>query len=295
MSARPQEEGQVEVDGGRVWFARFGEGPATPVLVLHGGPGAGHEYLSPLTDRLSRLRPVVVFDQLGCGRSEHPQDDALWTLDRAVSEVQAVRAALGLEECHLLGHSWGGWLSIEYAVRGATGIVGLVLASASASMPQFVEEVNLLVDQMPEPHRSILIDLGAQGRYSDPSYLSALDAFYHRHLCRLDPWPDLLVESLEQEGDNRAYEIMAGPNDLVVTGSLKSWDREGDLERIEARTLVTCGRHDEITPACAATLAAGITDAQLTVFEDSGHLPHVEQADEFAREVAAFLEAVDNG
>jgi proline-specific peptidase len=290
-----RDEGLIEIDGGRVWFARLGKGRATPVLVLHGGPGAGHEYLAALTNRLSGTRPVIVFDQLGCGRSDRPQDDSLWTLERAVSEVDAVRTALGLDECHLFGHSWGGWLSIEYVTRGTTGIAGLVLASASASMPQFVAEVNLLVDRMPEPHRSVLVELGEQGLYADPSYVSALDAFYRRHLCRLDPWPDVLIRSVEQEGENRAYEIMSGPNDVVVTGSLRYWNREPDLDRIEARTLVTCGRHDEVTPACSATLAAGIRDAQLVLFEDSGHLAHLEQADEYAHTVRSFLETVDAG
>ena len=288
-----RDEGLIEVEGGRVWFSWLGGREGVPTLVLHGGPGAGNEYLESLTSRLARVRPVVIFDQLGCGRSDRPNDDSLWTLDRAVSEVDAVRAALGLDYCHLLGHSWGGWLSIEYVTRGTHGIGGLVLGSCSASMPQFVSEVNLLIDRMPEPHRSALVELGAQERYADPRYASALDAFYRRHLCRLDPWPDVLVRSMEQEGENRAYELMAGPNDLVVTGSLRSWNRDRDLHAIEARTLVACGRHDEVTPACSETLSAGIRDAQLVIFEESGHLAHMEQPDEYAEAVNSFLDEVD--
>ncbi len=115
-------EGMIEVDGGRVWYARLGEGDAMPLLVLHGGPGAAHDYVAPFAERMGEHRPTLVYDQLGCGRSDHPDDPSLWTLDRACREVDQVRAALGLDECHLFGQSWGGWLSIEYLTRGSSGV-----------------------------------------------------------------------------------------------------------------------------------------------------------------------------
>jgi len=291
-----REEGRVDVDGGGVWFARLGTstGTDTPALILHGGPGAEHEYLLALAERLASARPVIVYDQLGCGRSDRPDDPSLWTLDRAVAEVEKVRRALDLDPCHLIGHSWGGWLAIECMVRGMAGIRGLVLASTSASMPQFVAEVDALVDQMPEPHRSALVELGMQRRYDDPSYTAALDVFYHRHLCRLDPWPDVLVRSMQEEGENPAYRIMAGPNDVVVDGTLRTWDREAEVAEITTPTLVTCGRYDEIPLPCSETLAAAIPDARLAVFEVSGHLAHLEEAELFAATVSEFLATVDD-
>jgi proline-specific peptidase len=160
-------------------------------------------------------------------------------------------------------------------------------------MAQYLAEIGCLVDAMPEPHRTALIELGAQGLYADPSYEAALDAFYRRHLCRLDPWPDVLVDGIDEEGANDAYRVMSGPNDLVVTGTLRTWDRRADLARITAPTLVTCGRYDEMTPACARTLVAGIPDARLAVFEDSGHVPHLDEPEPYADMVSAFLAAVD--
>ena len=127
------ETGMIDVPGGRVWYQRLGTGVGTPLLALHGGPGAGHYYLDPFVERMSEHRPVIVYDQLGCGESEKPDDVSLWTVDRFVEELDVVREALGLQECHLFGQSWGGWLSIEYMTRGREGIQGLILASTSAS------------------------------------------------------------------------------------------------------------------------------------------------------------------
>src|SRR6478672_13159665 len=145
------DEGYVEVEGGRVWYGRLGGGDALPVLLLHGGPGAAHDYMLPLAERLSEHRPAIVYDQLGCGRSDQPDDTSLWTVDRSVEEPDRVRAAYGLDRCHLLGQSWGGWLAIDYMSRRPKGIERLVLASTSASIPQFVAEARRLIDVMPEP------------------------------------------------------------------------------------------------------------------------------------------------
>ena len=127
-------EGYVEVEGGRVWYRRLGDGDALPILLLHGGPGAAHDYMLPLAERLSEHRPAVVYDQLGCGRSDTPDDTSLWTVDRSVTEVDQVRAALGLGRCHLLGQSWGGWLAIDYMARGPAGVELLPFPRAQVAL-----------------------------------------------------------------------------------------------------------------------------------------------------------------
>jgi len=149
------DTGFVAVTGGNIWYRRLGEGPATPVLMLHGGPGAGHDYLEPLAERLAAHRPVVVYDQLGCGRSDAPDDPSLWTVDRSVEELDQVRNALGLERTHLFGQSWGGWLAIEYMCRRPEGIVALVLASTSASIPQFMAEARGLIEARAQQEREV--------------------------------------------------------------------------------------------------------------------------------------------
>ncbi|HXD69097.1 MAG TPA: proline iminopeptidase-family hydrolase [Gaiellales bacterium] len=291
MRIEQAEEQRVEVTGGSVWTARLGPSEGTPILLLHGGPGAASYYMIPLAERLAEHRPTIVYDQLGCGRSDQPDDTSLWTVDRSVEEVDQVRAALGLDRCHLLGQSWGGWLSIEYMTRGATGIERLVLASTSASIPEFMAGARGLIEQLPEPHRSVLIELGERGEYDHPDYLAAVDVFYHRHLCRMDPWPEALVQSGEQMDGNPVYLTMNGPTEFDVIGLLREWDRTADLGRIGVPTLVTCGRYDEITPSCSETITRGIRDARMHVFEESAHCAHLEQADDYARIVEAFLSA----
>ena len=287
------DEGYVEVEGGRVWYRRLGEGDALPVLLLHGGPGAAHDYMLPLAERLSEHRPAIVYDQLGCGRADKPDDTSLWTVDRSVTEVDQVRAALGLEHCHLLGQSWGGWLAIDYMARGPVGVAGLVLASTSASIAQFVAGARRLIDALPEPHRTALQELGARGEYDHPDYRAAEQEFYRRHLCRMDPWPEALVRSSDQMEGNQVYLTMNGPTEFDVIGRLRTWDRTPDLGRIDVPTLVTCGRYDEITPACSETIAEGIPDARVVVFEESAHVAHLEEAEAYAGTVEEFLESVE--
>jgi proline-specific peptidase len=288
-----RDEGYVDVDDGRVWYARDGAGEATPLLVLHGGPGAASYYVEPFAEAMAARRPTVWYDQLGCGRSDKPDDPALWTLDRAVAEVTKVREALGLDRCHLLGQSWGGWLSIEYMCRGADGIVGLVLASTSASIRQFVADARRLIDALPEPARTTLVELGARGAYDDPAYGDAVMVFYRRHLCRLDPWPEAIARSAQELDGNQVYSTMNGPTEFDVIGSLRDWDRTDDLHRITRPTLVTCGRHDEITPACSETLREGIPDARMVVFEKSAHCAHLEEPELYVETVERFLREVD--
>jgi proline-specific peptidase len=283
------EQGFADVPGGRVWYIRLGTGDATPLLMLHGGPGGGHDYLAPLGEALASDRPVVMYDQLGCGRSEQPDDPSLWTVDRFADEVDAVRAALGLERIHLLGQSWGGWLAIEYMTRGTSGIERLVLASTSASAQEFIDGARLLIEQLSEPHRSVIIEGGERGEYDTPEYHEAVMEFYKRHLCRLDPWPPALNASVEILEGNAVYLTMNGPTEFDVIGPLRTWDRTADLGRIDVPTLITVGRHDEIPPSCAETLRAGIPDARVVVFEHSGHVSHLEEPDAYLAAVRDFL------
>ncbi len=231
------EEGRIEVDGHQVWYRRVGEG-GVPLLLLHGGPGGGHDYLEPLAG-LAESRAVIFYDQLGCGRSDQPDDQSLWHIERFVREVDTVRAALGLDRVHILGQSWGGWLAIEYMLSAPQGVEGLVLASTSASIPQFVDEARRLIGEMPEAIAEAIRHHEAAGEYDHPDFVTALEAFYKRHLCRLDPWPEALLRSfknLESDGGHRVYNTMNGPTEFTVIGNLKAWDRVDRLGEITVPT-----------------------------------------------------------
>jgi proline-specific peptidase len=288
-----EETGFIPMDGHRVWYRRVGGGPGLPLLLLHGGPGAGHDYLEPLQG-LARDREVIFYDQLGCGRSDRPDDPALWRIERSVREVDTVRQALGLDRIHLLGQSWGGWLGVEYMLSQPRGIAGLVLASTSASIPQFVAEAAKLKAQLPPAMVAVMARCEAAGHWNDPQYLEAVMAFYRRHLCRADPWPDCMQRTVRNLEGNQVYEVMNGPNEFIVIGNLKDWNRIDRLGEIRVPTLITVGAHDELTPACAETLRAGIPGSRVVQFDDSSHTAHIEETTRYLEVVDAFLREVDS-
>ena len=287
-----EEEGHIDVPGGQVWYKVVGSGEAVPLLTLHGGPGGGHDYLEPL-NALASERPVVFFDQLGCGKSDTPDDVSLWRIDRFVDEVTAVRDALGLDRIHLLGHSWGGWLAIEYMLGAPSGVVSLTLASTSASIPQFVYEAGELISKLPREMAETMRRLEAEGDFENPEFEAGMMEFYKRHLCRLDPWPDPIMRSLETLDGNIVYETMNGPTEFTVIGNMKDWNRIEKLSEIVAPTMITCGRYDELTPACSRTLRQGIMNSRMHVFERSAHMAHLEETESYLQILSEFLRDFD--
>ena len=285
-------EGHIDVPGGQVWYKVVGSGESVPLLPLHGGPGGGHDYLEPL-NALASERPVVFFDQLGCGKSDTPDDVSLWRIDRFVDEVTAVRDALGLDRIHLLGHSWGGWLAIEYMLGAPSGVVSLTLASTSASIPQFVYEAGKLISKLPREMAETMRRLEAEGDFENPEFEAGMMEFYKRHLCRLDPWPDPIMRSLENLDGNIVYETMNGPTEFTVIGNMKDWNRIEKLSEIVAPTLITCGRYDELTPACSRTLHQGIMNSRMHVFERSAHMAHLEETESYLQVLSEFLRDFD--
>jgi proline-specific peptidase len=286
------QEGRIPVTGGEVWYRVVGAGSAIPLLTLHGGPGAGHDYLESLEVLLDE-RPVVLYDQLGCGLSDKPDDTSLWRIDRFVHEVDEVRDALGLDRVHLLGQSWGGWLAIEYMLSRPEGVVSLTLASTSASTAEFVRGTKQLIDEMPADMRDALQRGDEAQVYDSPEYIRAMNEFYQRHVCRLNPWPEPLLRTGANLEGNAVYLTMNGPNEFTVIGNLKDWDRTDRLGEITVPTLITVGRYDEIIPACAETLQRGIPHSELHVFEQSGHCAHLEESEKYNNLLRAFLHRVE--
>lgn len=290
------KEGYLELNNGhRVWYRRVGaDSSAIPLLLLHGGPGAGHDYLEPL-EALATTRPVIFYDQLGCGKSDCPNDPRLWTIERFVEEVGEVRDQLELPSVHLLGQSWGGWLAIEYLLSRPDGVESLILASTSSSIPQFAEETRRLRRELPLNVREVLDRHEAKGDFHHPEYEHAVELFYQRYVCRLAEWPDCVMRTVANLENNPVYETINGPNEFTTIGNLKDWDRTGRLGEIRVPTLITVGRYDELTPACAETLRAGIPASHLVVFENSAHLAHVEETERYLAVVDGFLQETETG
>ncbi|MEM7468026.1 MAG: proline iminopeptidase-family hydrolase [Pseudomonadota bacterium] len=279
-------------NGHSVWTKVVGDGPGIPVLLMHGGPGSGHDYLEPL-EALAVDRPVVFYDQLGCGKSDIPDNKSLWTIERFADEIDEVRHALNLDRCHYFGQSWGGWLGVEYLIRKPTGIASAVLASTSSSIPQFSAECDKLIDALPPEHRRALQHYGERGEYGHPDYAAAEEVFYQRHLCRLEQWPDCIMRSIENLHHTPVYETINGPNEFTTIGNLRYWDRTLDLPNISVPVLITCGRFDELGPPCAETLHAGIKESTVQIFEESAHVAHLEEPEKYMACLREFFATHD--
>ncbi len=284
-------EGFVSVEGGRVWYRSVGSG-GIPLLLLHGGPGAGHDYLEPL-EALGADRQVIFYDQLGCGRSDRPDNPALWRIERFASEVAQVRRALGLSRIHLLGHSWGGFLAIEYLLGQPAGVTSVVLASTGASLPEVLAEIQGLKAQLPDAVRDVMDRYEPIGDFANPEYQAAVMEFYKLYLCRLDPWPDCLMRSVANLDGNQVYATMNGPNEFTVVGNLKDWERRDRIHEITVPTLVTVGGYDEIPLACAQTLHNGVRGSQLAVFDESSHMAMLEETHAYVQRLVDFLTRVE--
>lgn len=296
-STTPASEGFVPFREFRVRYRIVGEldQPAPgrfPLLVLHGGPGAPHDYLDPLAALAQSGRPVVFYDQLGSGNSDQPDDPTLWNIDLYLDEVATVRRELGLDRVHLLGQSWGGMLALSYALMQPAGFLSLVVADSTASMPLHAAEVNKLREQLPPEVQEVLNQHEAAGTTDDPAYEEAAMAFYARHICRLDPWPDYLLEAFERINP-QVFQTMWGAGELHITGNLKDWDITSRLGEIGVPTLLLSGRYDEFTPAEQEVLREGIPGSEWVLFEQSAHLPHAEETERFLEVLEDFLSRVE--
>jgi len=285
-------EGYIEVPGGRVWYRSVGEG-GTPLLCLHGGPGFTHYYLEPL-EVLADRRQVIFYDQLGCGRSDRPEDVSLWTVDRFVEELAQVREALGLSRLHLFGSSWGGMLAMQYTLDRRPELESLILCGSPASMIRWVKDCDELLAAQPADVRRVIREHEEAGFTACPEYQSAILGFYREHVCRLSPWPAGLERSFAEAGYS-VYTTMNGPSEFTVTGTLKTWDIMDRLPEIQVPTLLVGGRHDECRPGHLEEMHRRIAGSRLVIIEDASHLCFAEQPDEFTGLVNSYLDTREAG
>lgn len=286
-------EGYVEVEGGRVWYRIAGSGNETPLLLLHGGPGAPSYYLNPL-EQVAADRPVIFYDQLGAGRSDRTSDQALWRVDRFVNELAAIREALGLEEVHILGHSWGSMLAMEYMLTKPGGVRSLILASPVISVKRWAEDAERLVAELPEDMQQAIADHHAAGTTDDPAYQAATMEYYRRHLSRSDPWSPDLLKSFEQL-NAEIYTYMWGPAEFAATGTLKDFEREDELAGLDLPVLFTAGRYDEATPESVSHYHSLVPGSKAVIFENSAHMTMLDEPEAYADAVRQFLNDVEQG
>ncbi|MCI4349900.1 MAG: proline iminopeptidase-family hydrolase [Thermoplasmata archaeon] len=287
-------EGFAPVLGYRLFYRSFGDPGHPTVLGLHGGPGAIHDYLLPLADLAEDGYRVVLFDQLGCGKSDLPDDHGLFTLDHNVAEVEALRSVLRLGKIHLIGSSYGGLLALAYAIRWQKHLRSLITVGGVASIPLAQREMTRLKSELPAATRAVMEKHEAAGTFDAPEYVGAVLEFYRKHVCRVEPWPDELLRTMKMSGERPVYAEMNGPNEFTITGSIRDIDLTPQLPGIHVPTLVLGGRYDEVTPTVAKAIAGAVPGARRVEFVHSSHMPFWEERPLFRRTVVEFLRSVDS-
>jgi proline iminopeptidase len=286
--AATPSQGKADVPGGNIAWWRKGSGGKTPILTLHGGPGGAHNYLHSL-EALAEDRSVIFYDQLGCGLADAPADESLYTIQRSVDELDAVRKSLGLDKVVLFGHSWGAMLAIEYLCQGrGAGVEKLILGGALASTPQAAAGQQRLIAAMPDGYAGKLHALEKAGKTATPEYEALVNQFYAAHVCRVQPDPES-AKSFDFIAKSIAYRVMNGPNEFTITGVIKDWDRRADLGRITVPTLITTGEFDEVTLDCHQTIQEGIKGSRLQVMKDCSHMTMIEKPAEYAALLKTFV------
>lgn len=286
----------VPISGGfHVWTRRIGESPIK-MLLLHGGPGSTHEYLKIFEDHLPPSGIEIYFyDQLGSYYSDQPNDVSLWNVERFREEVEEVRKYLGLDGFYLCGQSWGGFLAIEYALKYQDALKGLVISNMAASIPAYVRHINELRANVPADILRVLEKYEEAGDYEVQEYQTLLyEHLYNKHLCRLSPWPEAVTNGFGHI-NSQVYNTMQGPNEFVVTGTFKDWDRYADLHRITVPTLVLGGRHDTMDPADLEEMGRLIPNSRVGICENGSHLAMWDDTEAYFGFIKSFVRDVEEG
>lgn len=284
-------EGYIMLPGGRVWYMIAGANKkGIPLVVIHGGPGYSHDYLQPL-EGLANERPIVFYDQLGCGDSDKVTNKALWTVESFVDEFKHVRSALNLKRVHILGHSWGTMIAVDYLLqeKSQKGVMGLVLSGPIMSASRFIEDQkSYLNTDLTQAARDVIQKAEKTGDRNAKEYREIKGIYFSFHICRLKELPDCLRITLNK-ANRGMFEYMWGPSYFELTGTLKDYERVERLGEIKVPALFTCGRFDIARPQTVAYYRNTIPGAEISIFEGASDDHHLEKTAEYIETVRGFL------
>jgi proline iminopeptidase len=286
----PTGEGRLTVTGGSIWYRISGTGTGTPVVLLHGGPGYSSFYLKPL-EALGNDRPVVRYDQLGAGKSERVTDTTLFTIARFVDELERLRAHLGYETMHLLGHSWGTILAVEYYRAHPEHVTSLVLGSPALDIPTWEKNARVLAKTLSDSAQRAIAAHEKDGNFAAPDYQAANEEFFGRYVVRHPLQPDF--DSVMTTINEAIYTFMQGPSEFTITGTLKTYDATDFLARIKVPVLYTVGEFDEADVPTVRHFAQLTPGAKVAVIDGAAHITMWDNAPQNIAVVRDFLRAVD--
>jgi proline iminopeptidase len=290
------QEGFVQVEGGKIWYKIEGGGDKTPLLIMHGGPGSRSCAMMPGYKLLSNERPVIFYDQLGSGNSDRPSDTSLWRIERFVDEIDLLRKALHLDKVHILGQSCGSTFLMEYlATKSPNGVQSVIFSSPMLSTEKWISDAKYLLGEMPENLQDTIAKYEQLMEYDAPSYLAATDSFYVRHLTRKGLPYGLNKECNNVGGFNvEVYNHMWGPTEFTATGTLINFDRTADLKNIEAPVLFITGEYDEARPETIYEFQAMTRNSEVAVVPDAAHMTMIDNPDYVKKVIGEFLSLVES-
>jgi proline iminopeptidase len=280
----------LSVRGGRIWYKMSGTGGGTPMVLLHGGPGAGSYYLKPFED-IGDDRPVIRYDQLGAGKSDRLTDTTLMKIPRFVEELDSLRRALKIEKWFVNGHSWGTVLALEYYKAHPGNVAGIVFGGSVFDWPSYAREVEGWIKQLSDSSQRAIAAWKKGGSPDAPDFKAATDEFYGKFVWRRPVQADL--DSTMAGFGNEQYNYMQGAVEFVVTGTLKNYDARADLPRIKVPVLSTAGQFDEVGPKSVEAHAKLIPGARFILYQDASHITSWDARDANVKDVREFLRAVD--
>ena len=284
-----------------VWTKRVGNNPRIKVLLLHGGPGITHEYFEAFDSFLPAAGiEYYYYDQLGSAYSDQPNAPELWELPRFVEEVEQVRQALKLDKSnfYLLGHSWGGLLAIEYALKYQQNLKGLIISNMMASGPAYNDYANkVLMPAMDQNALAEIKQLEAKGDFDNPRYMELLmPTHYEHHILRMpyEGWPDPVVRAFKHINQS-IYIPMQGPSELGLSGKLSNWDRTNDISQIAPPTLVIGAKHDTMDPAHMEMMSKKVQKGRYLFCPEGSHLAMYDDQKVYMDGLIKFIHDVDRG
>lgn len=289
--ALPPGEARLAVDGGRIWYRTVGSGNATPAILLHGGPGYASYYMKSL-EGLGADRPVVRYDQLGSGKSGKTTDTATFNIAHHVRELDSLRSHLGYDKIHLVGHSWGTILGLEYYRAHPEHVASLTLMSPALDIPAWERNAKRLVKTLSDSSQKAIATREAEKNYTAPDYQAALGEFYGKYVWRRPVQAEL---DSTMAGVNEAmYNYMQGPSEFTITGTLKKYDATPFLKDVKVPVLFTVGEFDEADPPTVKKHAQMTPGARYAIISGAAHLVEWDNPGETNRVIRAFLQSVDS-
>ncbi|MEQ8358408.1 MAG: proline iminopeptidase-family hydrolase [Cytophagales bacterium] len=287
------DDGQkyIQTENGKIWYRIIGSGTETPILALHGGPGGKSRYFYPLSS-ISNERPLILFDQLGSGKSDHHQDTSLLHVDNFIEQVKLLKDEIGLENFYLLGQSWGSALALEYYLKHPEGIKGLIFSGPYFSTELWEKDADILISSLSDSIQGIISEAEMSENFDTPEYRYA-DSVYWSKFGRRNPWSLHPLDDGKAESNKFIYNYMWGPSEFTALGTLKNYDNHQNLSKIKIPTLFIAGEFDEARSSTVQYFQSLVPGSDMAIIKYAGHSSMTDNPDQYLKELSQFISKIE--